>query len=318
MRINIRPERVDDYNGIADMYFQAFADVFGPAEFVSEVVLVDVYRHAPSFDPELALVAEVDGKVAGHIIYFPHAMMMGGEKVDCAFLAIVGVLPQLQKLGIGARLIEAGLERAMAKGYCLSVVLGHETYYPRFGYKTKMWGTCEVKVKREDISGQAQNINAKPVRNNHIPQLQQMWQTWHGETDLAIVPGNSISEWSTHAKHVKAEVFLNANDDVVGYARYQSPEAPGCLLAKSSEDLQDILAWLLAKAEGKGEITLPVHPQSEVGTWAKGEKILKPWDVGMLMELNANPQVAKYIQDVEAGDRSIGLMLWPALLTSVE
>ena len=320
VNIIIRPERVTDYSGIADMYFQAFADVFGPADFVSEVVLMDVYRHAPTYDPDMALVAEAEGKIAGHILYFPHPMMLGGKKIICTVLAIVGVLPELQKAGIGSKLVEAGMTIARQKGYDFSVVLGHDKYYPRFGYKTMMWGECAVKVNIKQINGRPDSLSVVPVRIEHVPALQQMWQVWHGQTDLAIVPGGSISEWSTHAKHFKAEVFLRGKD-IVGYARYDkdSPQSPTVLLAKTQTDFQDVLAWLLAKAPDKAEAKLPVHPQSLVGRdWIQGEAVNEPWGPGMAMQLNDCPVAEDYLREVEEGKRSIGLMLWPALLSSAE
>ncbi len=42
--------------------------------------------------------------------------------------------PGHQRQGIGAALIREGHRRAAALGYGCSVVLGSETYYPRFGY----------------------------------------------------------------------------------------------------------------------------------------------------------------------------------------
>ena len=37
--------------------------------------------------------------------------------------------------GVGSRLIEAGLEACRAAGLPFVVVLGHEGYYPRFGFR---------------------------------------------------------------------------------------------------------------------------------------------------------------------------------------
>jgi predicted N-acetyltransferase YhbS len=83
--------------------------VFGPAEFVSEVVLLNAYRTAPTFDPELSLVAEAQGQIVGHTLFIPNTIMLAGEPV-AAFLAIAGVRPELQKQrGIGTRLAEEGL-----------------------------------------------------------------------------------------------------------------------------------------------------------------------------------------------------------------
>ena len=79
---------------------------------------------------ELSLVAEIDGKIVGHIMF---TKLKIGNQVQLA-LAPLSVLPDYQKQGIGTALIQEGHTRARALGYEYSVVLGSEKYYPRTGY----------------------------------------------------------------------------------------------------------------------------------------------------------------------------------------
>jgi putative acetyltransferase len=46
----------------------------------------------------------------------------------------MAVLPELQRRGIGSRLVQAGLEECRKLGYEIAVVVGHPDYYPRFGF----------------------------------------------------------------------------------------------------------------------------------------------------------------------------------------
>ncbi len=57
-----------------------------------------------------------------------------GDEMGLLSLAPVGVLPSRQNEGIGTMLIEAGLEQLRAEGHPAVVVLGHPSYYPRFGF----------------------------------------------------------------------------------------------------------------------------------------------------------------------------------------
>lgn len=41
----------------------------------------------------------------------------------------------LQSRGIGSRLVKAGLKKAIEVGYKSVIVLGHDHYYPTFGFK---------------------------------------------------------------------------------------------------------------------------------------------------------------------------------------
>jgi putative acetyltransferase len=49
-------------------------------------------------------------------------------------LAPMAVLPQCQRQGIGSHLVRAGLTACVRQGHTVVVVLGHPTYYPRFGF----------------------------------------------------------------------------------------------------------------------------------------------------------------------------------------
>lgn len=46
----------------------------------------------------------------------------------------MAVLPELQKQGIGSRLVEEGCRLMKECGHEIVVVLGHPAYYPRFGF----------------------------------------------------------------------------------------------------------------------------------------------------------------------------------------
>jgi putative acetyltransferase len=46
----------------------------------------------------------------------------------------MAVSPGLQKQGIGGQLIKHGLLKATELGYKSVIVLGHEHYYPKFGF----------------------------------------------------------------------------------------------------------------------------------------------------------------------------------------
>jgi putative acetyltransferase len=50
-------------------------------------------------------------------------------------LAPMAVLPEHQRDGIGARLVEEGIARLEQSGCPFVIVLGHPGYYPRFGFE---------------------------------------------------------------------------------------------------------------------------------------------------------------------------------------
>lgn len=126
--MNIRQETKTDYNTVYNLVKEAFAT----AEHSdgNEHNLVAALRNSKSFVPELSLVAETDGKLAGHILFTEGKV--GADTV--LVLAPLSVLPEYQKQGVGTALIKEGHRIAAELGYSYSLVLGSEFYYPRSGY----------------------------------------------------------------------------------------------------------------------------------------------------------------------------------------
>lgn len=85
-------------------------------------------------DALVSLVAGIEGATIGHILFSRMTVETDGRPVRAAGLAPVGVLPAYQGLGFGSALIREGLGVLKAQGMEMSFVLGHEAYYPRFGY----------------------------------------------------------------------------------------------------------------------------------------------------------------------------------------
>lgn len=126
----IRQEEERDYNKVYELVEAAFKE----AEHTDgrEQDLVERLRKAPSFVKELSLVAEVEDKLVGHILF-------SEVKVDdftLLALAPVSVLPEYKNKGIGKELISRGHEVARELGYKGIVLLGYPEYYSKFGYIT--------------------------------------------------------------------------------------------------------------------------------------------------------------------------------------
>ncbi|MFE5211931.1 GNAT family N-acetyltransferase [Streptomyces sp. NPDC056600] len=97
-----------------------------------EADLVEALRaDAEAWFGDLALVAEDErGTVVGHTVL---TRCHVGTAPALA-LAPVAVLPDHQGQGVGAVLVRAALEAARKRGEHHVVVLGHPSYYPRFGF----------------------------------------------------------------------------------------------------------------------------------------------------------------------------------------
>ena len=124
----IRQENKNDYEEV----YNVIKTAFETAEHSdgNEQDLVVALRKSDNFIPELSLVAVMDNKIVGYILF---TKIKIGKQEELA-LAPLGVLPEYQKHGIGRTLIQEGNKKAKELGYHYSVVLGSDKYYPKFGY----------------------------------------------------------------------------------------------------------------------------------------------------------------------------------------
>jgi len=125
--MQIREEREDDYARIAEVVDAAFGRP-------NEARLVEAIRASDAYVPELALVAEADDEVVGHVM-FSYVTLQGDEERRVLCMAPVSVAPAWQSRGAGGAVIREGVARCDARGEPLVHVLGHPGYYPRFGFE---------------------------------------------------------------------------------------------------------------------------------------------------------------------------------------
>ena len=124
MALRIRAEIPDDVPFVHELNALAF-----PTEV--EADLVDVLRD--NAQPAVSLVAEQDNTIVGHIMFTP-VELCGNSSLKIMGLAPMAVSPDQQKRGIGSQLVREGLNRCRDIGAGAVVVLGHPSYYPRFGF----------------------------------------------------------------------------------------------------------------------------------------------------------------------------------------
>ncbi|MFH0964613.1 MAG: N-acetyltransferase, partial [Planctomycetota bacterium] len=82
----------------------------------------------------LSLVAVLRDRVVGHMLFSPVALECREGPLMGMGLAPMAVLPRHQRKGIGSKLVERGLHFLKQRSCPFLIVLGHPTYYPRFGF----------------------------------------------------------------------------------------------------------------------------------------------------------------------------------------
>jgi len=298
--MEIRPETPRDYALIADIQARAFG---GSAQVPAIVAL---HRQRAAFDPELSLVAEQDGQVVGHALFSPQVIRLMGADVPAVNLSPIGVDPAAQGTGVGAALIAAGHAAAAERGYALSFLIGHPSYYPRLGYQPHAFGAAALTVPADALApGPVEAIAPRP---GDIPALEALWRHEEGDVDFAIRPGPQLLDWLSPNPAITTRVWLRGGA-VVGYTRLHAarPDRPLLFLAADHAAAHAIAAILTA---GLPALTLPLHPASaSAAAFAQAAEV-QSWDAAMVCPLR--PGVYEpYLAAVAAG-RPIGRVIWPA------
>lgn len=106
---------------------------FGDGEQVPS--LVDALRAARAALPALSFVATLGDRVVGHVLLSACRLDAPPRLVDVYSLSPLGVLPDHQGQGIGARLIEHALAAADRQSVPLVFLEGSPRYYGKRGFR---------------------------------------------------------------------------------------------------------------------------------------------------------------------------------------
>ncbi|MDQ3767472.1 MAG: N-acetyltransferase [Actinomycetota bacterium] len=126
--------------------------------------LVHNIRRSEEYVPDLALVAEEEGDIVGHIV-MSYAALQGKEEMSVLLLSPLGVRSDHQRRGIGAALVGTGLGVADARKEPLVVVEGVPSYYPRLGFeRARSHGIEPPHSKVPDEAWMVQRLSAYTTR----------------------------------------------------------------------------------------------------------------------------------------------------------
>lgn len=134
INFTIRQTRPSDYSTVYDLIETAFRTA--EHKDGTEQDFAVGLRNGGNYIPELDLVAELDGKLIGHIMFTKTFVVRpDGSKYNTLLVAPLSVLLEYRKLHVGSALMQEGLRLAAGMGYQTAFLIGDPDYYQRFGFR---------------------------------------------------------------------------------------------------------------------------------------------------------------------------------------
>lgn len=300
--MNIRSETPADYSRIAELQVGAFGGQ------IAEALLVTFLRQRREFDPELSIVAEVDHLVVGHVMLSPYTISLLGRPVKAVNVAPLGVEALYQGKGIGEALINEAHRLAREKEHEVSFVIGYDTYYARFGYKTEMFGSTSVTLTRQHLNPPRYLLHTRGPTEADLPSLFALSLGEEYHVDFSPRQGESLMDWISPNPNIHATVY-ERGDTVVGYTRLhkEEPDRVRVFMAYDKEVAHAMASMLMGD---KQSISLPLHPYSKSAAAFTIKPEVLGWRSAMARGLVPG-LFDDYSAQLQAGKRLPGRVIWP-------
>lgn len=175
--IIIRRETPADYAAVENLTREAFWNVYRPG--CNEHYVVHVLRHDPDFVPELDLVMERDGQLVGHVLYMRSRIVTdGGRELPMMTFGPISIRPDLQRQGLGKRLLDDSMERARELGAGALCIEGNIAFYGKSGFVVA--GTRGIRYHGEPEQAILPYVLLKELRHGFLDGVTGVYHTPKG------------------------------------------------------------------------------------------------------------------------------------------
>lgn len=275
----------------------------------------------------LSLVARDGlGRALGCAIWYPYKTSIAAIKLDAWCLAPLAVDPEVAGKGLGGALMRNSLATLESNGARMAFLLGHEGYYPRFGFRTGMFGSVGISPKwqaSQRASLEERDFELRAPRPSDEAALRKMWAFCFAGVDLALEPEPGFLPWLAWSPGTHA-VVLESGGGARAYARYRAAQGESAakdflVFLADGPDSAEALVDALAR-EGERP-SIPLHPRSAAAALlfpAGYDALCDTYKAAMVLPLGpqGDPRteaVESYCDEVAAGARMPGLPLFPAI-----
>jgi predicted N-acetyltransferase YhbS len=229
-KIEIRGERPGDEEAIHIVNCRAFRHAD------EGQIVFDMRAAYPLYDRRFSVVAWCDDEMVGHALFSPVRLRLMGETVRA-----LAVVPDFQGQGIGGQVLNYGHELGRRQGYAFAFLLGHSSYYPRYGYQTRSFGFSKIEIDVEKLPEQGEELDSRPVQPADLPWLVERLEAELADVDFGWLWGATLGEWRLSG--IDALVWRYADGRRVAYTMRAARQRDqlALLLAEDPEAARQVM-----------------------------------------------------------------------------
>jgi predicted N-acetyltransferase YhbS len=182
---------VDEYPRIREILARAFATA-------DEADLWDyLVAHDPDLTSECMRVARLEGRIIACTVVLPRLIWTRMGLVRGAIVTLVACDPDYQRQGFGGASVRNALDYMMQRGLTLGMLVGHSTYYPRFGFVPVLDGAAAHLDVDSLWSGTPPLL--RRIEQEDIPDCLELYTRQLGSYPCA--PARSMAPWVWSPRH---------------------------------------------------------------------------------------------------------------------
>jgi predicted acetyltransferase len=270
--VDIRPFTPDDAEAVHVLAMRAFSSRVGTP--------MDPER--PRIADDRRLVAEVDGRVVGHLGAWDLGQWFGGRRIPVAGISAVTVAPEVRGQRVGTQLLRAGLEQALDRGEPIASLFPlTRAIYRSAGFELA-GAHPRATVTTAALAGlappDADDLEVVPGGTDDVPAMAAL------ERAIAATETGALDRTDTFARrnlepgeHGRI-VLVRRGGELTGYLVY-THEDPGTeetgffrlevreLVARDPQTLRALYRVLGSHASGAREAEIPWEPEDALELW---------------------------------------------------
>ncbi len=264
--LEVRPARPREYDSVLEMV----ARCFKPGDAAPRIVAATL-RHDPRFRSEHLRVVEVNGELAGMMLFVDRMVRVGSATVRCAIVAPLATERAYEGRGVASLVMRDALDWATREGYHFSMLWGHTWLYPRYGYAPGL-KSYEVTLPAHSRPPGADGYTFRPMTAADVPAMAACYHLSTATTTMAEVRSGEPWEWRPADDRQFVEVALDPVQRVRGY--FRAARGDGSLDVREIAALDDAASGALSDrllgiaAELGADVHVTATPDNRWSRWA--------------------------------------------------